>query len=41
MWPVSTRVNKPANDDASILNWLKPQVEEAGFQSIPLDVRVD
>ena len=41
MWPVSTRVNKPANDDASILNWLKPEVGEAGLQSLPLDVRVD
>ena len=40
-WPVSTRVNKPTNDDASILNWLKPPVEEVGFQSLPLDVRVD
>src|SRR4029078_589645 len=26
MWPISTRVNKPANDDASILNCLPSQV---------------
>jgi len=41
LWPVSTRVNKPTNDDASILNLLKPQVGEVSLQSLPLDVGVD
>jgi putative SOS response-associated peptidase YedK len=41
LWPVSTRVNKPTNDDASILNLLKPQVGEVRLQSLPLDVGVD
>ena len=41
MWPVSTRVNKPANDDVSVLEYLKPLTREVGLQSLPLHVRVD
>jgi putative SOS response-associated peptidase YedK len=29
MWPISTRVNKPENDDASILDPIQPTTDAA------------
>ena len=41
MWPVSTSVNSPANNDASILKLLKPRASEMGLLPLPLNVGFD